>query len=161
MSGCIEFSSQPAQVFTSDDMESHHVFFSVLSSSWPATPILSPAALCRLLPLPLGPSVVLFLLSSLPLLSHLCCGCVLARGQVMTWAELQMSVWGRTLWRAVGASWAVPASFCFLPPRCLESAHFSAAPGFSSHLVNLQSLKLKEGGREGLRQTEAGGEGGV
>lgn len=125
-------------MFTSDDRESHHVFSFVLSSSWPAALTLSPAALCRFL---LDLSLALFLLFSLPLLSHLCCGCILARGQVMTWGELQRSAWGKIKWRAVGASWVVLAFFCFSPPHCLVLAHFSAAPGFLSHLVNLQSLK--------------------
>lgn len=65
-----------------------------------------------------------------------------------------MSAWGRVQWRAVGAFWAVLAFFCFSLPHCLVLAHFSAAPGFLSHLVNLQSLKQKEGGR---REGEAEG----
>lgn len=66
-----------------------------------------------------------------------------------------MSAWGRIQWRAVGAFWAVLAFFCFSLPHCLALAQFSAAPGFLSHLVNLQSLKQKEGGRgRGRRRQE-------
>lgn len=137
-------------MFTSDDKESHHVFSSVLFSLWPATPTLSPAALCHLLDLFLAP----FLPFSLPLLSHLCCGCVLARGQVVTWRDLQISAWERIQWRAVGSFWAALAFFCLSLPHCVVLAYFFVAHGFSSHLVNLWSIKYEEGGgvREEMRQ---------
>lgn len=124
-------------MFTSDDKESHRVFSSVLSFSWPATPTLPPAAPCQHLDLSLAP----FRPFSLPLLSHLCCGCALARGLAMTRRELQMGAWERTPRRAVGVFWAAPAFSCLFLPRRVVSEHFFAAPGFSSHLVNLRPSK--------------------
>lgn len=151
VSGCVDSSSQPALLFTSDDRESHRVFSCALSSPFPASPARSPAAF----PLSLTP----FRHSSLPLPSRLCCGWELASGQTVTWMELQRSEWGRRWPRAAGASWAALAVFCFSPPRRLELAHFSAAPGFSSHLVNLQLLKQKARGRGGVRKKKkVGGE---
>lgn len=54
-----------------------------------------------------------------------------------------MSAWERIHRRAVGAFWAALAFFCLSLPHCVVLEYFFAAPGFSSHLVNLRSLKYR------------------
>lgn len=56
-----------------------------------------------------------------------------------------MGAWERTQRRAVGVFWAALAFSCLFLPLRVVSEHFFAAPGFSSHLVNLRPSKNEEG----------------